>query len=228
MLCNEFLATIEPSKVDAITLSRSNPQDNFEEVIVTGFEHMTAIDFQCVKNNSNFPIENSLAAAWAMQVRKNISNVYLQCQSRAIRGHVDYFCNGLINGAIEFLLNATPFNYGSQSMHEHLQRFESKKYNYKNWALVNLVMTPPKKKGIVLPEKTKYLDRVYTLIYSENALYRGSTVINQPAILALPSQKNVKYVKRSKGNMTNKNTNRSYSTFVSPNHIIKKLIRSLV
>jgi hypothetical protein len=120
MLCNEFLATIEPSKVDAITLSRSNPQDNLEEVIVT------------------------------------------------------------------------------------------------------------KKKGIILPEKSKHLDRVYTLIYSENALYRGNTVINQPAILALPSQKNVKYVKRSKGNMTNKNSNRSYSTFVSHNHIIKKLIRSLV
>jgi hypothetical protein len=205
LLINEYLSNVR-SKAKAAALSSNAPaQDNLELLIVEGFKHMEDTDFQCVKDSGSSSIENSLSAAWSIRARENVSNVFIQNQSRADSGHVDFYCSGFINGAIEFLLDPTSSSH-SQNMNDPISRFTSKKYNYKNWAIVSFAMS----KKLILPTEVNPHDRVYTYVHDENALYHGTGVIKQPAVESRSSVHMVKYVPLSK--RLENSTKRSYST----------------
>jgi hypothetical protein len=183
LLINEYLAAIQPTS-SAIALSAdAEPQHNLELLIVLGLTHMDSADFHCVKKPGSTPVENALSAAWSVMAKQNVSNVFLQSQSRAESGFVDYYCNGFINGAVEFLVNGHTFE-------THINRFHEKKYNYQNWALFNFSMGKGK---VVLPKDEKLHDKVYTYVHASNALYRGTIVIKQPAVESRPAPHMVKY-----------------------------------
>jgi hypothetical protein len=208
LLINEYLASVR-SHTTAIALSpEAHPQHNLELLIVEGFKNMQDRDFQCVKNPNKFPVENSLSAAWSVRAKENVSNVYIQNQSRSDSGHVDFYCNGFINGAIEFLLDPT-ISSKSQNVDEHIGRFtgDEIKYKYKNWALVSFTTS----KGLILPTKVTLHDKVYTYAHNENALYLGKEIIKQPAVESRSSVHKVEYVPWS-DRMLKKSTKRSYST----------------
>lgn len=131
----------------------------------------------------------------------HVKNAFLQFQSRADKGHVDFYCNGVIGGAIEVLLDATESSV-SQNIDEHANRFvedkEKCKYKYKHWALLHFAMTKP----VILPTDTAIHDRVYTYSHENNALYQGKKVIKQPAVLSLPCPGRVPYIPLSKRSFT--------------------------
>jgi hypothetical protein len=116
----EYLAAIEPSN-SAITLSvHTKPQHNLELLIVLGLAHMDSADFHCVKKPDSTPVENALSAAcWSVMVKQNVSNVFIQNQSRAESGYVDFYCNGFINGVVAFLLNG-------HTLEKHINRCHEK------------------------------------------------------------------------------------------------------
>ncbi len=190
LLINEVYQTVQKTS-DAILLRKENgPQHNLELLIVEGLNNMTSDAFQCIRDASKFPIENSLSFAWSLKVVEHVSNVYIQSQSRATSGHVDFYCNGFINGAIEVLHNASPSSTG-QNMEEHVSRFRESKYDFENWAILHFVTKKSKK--LILPAMESLHDRIYTYDHEANALYQGRVIIKQPAIMSFPSAKRVEY-----------------------------------
>ena len=85
----------------------------------------------------------------------------------------------LVSCIVEFIRNAT-----QGTCNEHLSRFLSGKYPWKNFIIVNFAM---KGSNIVLPTNQHYHNIVFTYVHSENTLYCGNTAIKSPAVSSLES-----------------------------------------
>ena len=216
-LRNVCLSRIKPAPSDDVIQLKAgpDPKENMETIIVKGLEGMQVTDFVEGRKgdtpNTNIPVEDSLSFNWGSSVKRAISNVRIQFQSRAREGQVVFVCNGVADCAIETQRNATwPVNpdVKGQSMPEHLKRFFPSdnsvpaKNEWTNFAILNFVVAPgAAKKELVLPASASLREHVYTYVHDDNKLYHGSELIKCPAVLSLQSQTPHKYVPLSKRKM---------------------------
>ncbi len=153
------------------------PERNAEKVIVTGFELMKHIDFECLERGNKVAIENALSYNWATKVISGFRNAYLRSQETSSnnKGHVDYYLNGFADTAIEFIRDATTKTEKAKNVRDtdidlHLNRFLTKDYPWKRFAIVNFAISHRK---IVLPKDSAHHEKIYTYVHKTNSLYRG-------------------------------------------------------
>ncbi len=192
-LANVILERVAITEDPKIYISDTNtPQENLELLIVNGLANMESSDFECANKRSKdewVKVEDGMSMSWAISVSKSVRNVFMEFQSRAAQGRVDFYCNGIIDGVIENLCDATKTmniasKGGSQDIDEHHSRFTSQKYQWSNWAILNFEMSKSKEERI-LPRDETYHSRVYTYVHADNTLYQGKAPIKSPAVLSL-------------------------------------------
>jgi hypothetical protein len=142
----------------------NNKQEIVEYLIVTGLEHFKEDDFMCMtsEGKTKIRVEDGISFCWGQYVKKYISNLFIQFQSRAVNGRVDFYCNGFANCVIEILLNAVNSNAEvppSQDMNQFYRRFTSGNYAWKNWGILNFAISKP---NVIVPtDSNVHHDRVY-------------------------------------------------------------------
>jgi hypothetical protein len=164
-----------------VTDTENNNFRNSAYVLLEGFRNMKASDLKCIGNTdkSVTPIENALSGCWALSASENVDNVFLHPQIRSpVSGFADYFINSHCNCIFEFIKDGT-----TAHCDEHLNRFLSGQYPWKQFLIVNLVMKENVKQNpLALPTNAAYHNIFFTYVYSENTLYCGKTRISSPAI----------------------------------------------
>lgn len=194
LLLNECLlagnAERHTDKMEKLFVDGNKPaQENLELLVVEGLARMDKHDFKSVGNN--WPVENALSFNWAHRVGLLFENVHLQFQYPGTSGHVDFYVNGNINGAVEVQRNAcheSKNSKGGQDIDEHIDRFVSGQYPFTAFVLLNFAMDRGAK--VVLPKNVKnviYHNRVFTYKHSTNKLFRGEAEIRSPAVNKLTS-----------------------------------------
>jgi hypothetical protein len=190
LLLNICLGHVKRVAEKAVYLDdQHSPQENMEKLLSEGLYRMEPHELVCTTNSTGWPIENALSFNWARSVKAHFANVHLEFQKPINGRWMDFYVNGLINGGLEMLRNATQTasanaKAGSQDIDQHLQRFVSGDYAEEHFALFNFAMDGK----IVLPKDTAHHGKVYTYDHSTNSLYRGNERIRSPAVAKLKCQ----------------------------------------
>jgi hypothetical protein len=178
--CLKFISKTFAPKIALVCDEGHSFFSNTISMLTVGFSDMAADDFQCVHNIAVVPIENALSHSWSKRVLMKYSNVFMNAQITSPNsGYADFYVNGACHCIVEFIRNAT-----QATCNEHLSRFLSGKYPWKNFIIVNFAMKGSK---IVLPTNQRYRNIVFTYVHSENTLYCGNTAIKSPAVSSLKS-----------------------------------------
>ena len=176
-----------------VSLDHAQNTPYAQQIICAGLRHMTDKDFLDV-HETKVSAENAVGFRWGKNVTFVLQDVSVSVQVRTKHHEhlksgpkpiINFFFNGNLNMNIELALNLN-----ADQITEHHRRVEEHYSRYKKNGIVLHFQTDGENPVLDVKEAYHTLEaknRVYTFVKKQNALYRGSRLVQSNVSRFLPS-----------------------------------------